>query len=73
MEHYEKDYRLALIDLFPAIGLKYSNFTSKRIDLQNPISRRSFFVNYARKKGFDPLIPDNWYCQVKRSVTAEKV
>ena len=32
MECYERDYRLALIDLFPAIGLKYAHLpTFKRI------------------------------------------
>ena len=30
-------------------------------------------MNYARKKCFDPLIPDKWYHQVKRSVVAEEV
>ena len=28
-------------------------------------------MNYARKKGFDPLIADNWYDQ--ESITAEQV
>ena len=43
------------------------------IEYQDRSARRAFFVNYARKKGFDPLIPDNWYHQVKRSVVAEEV
>jgi hypothetical protein len=23
--------------------------------------RRKFFLSFAKEKGFDPLIPDNWY------------
>lgn len=25
------------------------------------INRRKYFEQYARSKGFDPLVPDNWY------------
>lgn len=24
-------------------------------------TRRKFFIDYAKEKGFDPLIPENWY------------
>lgn len=30
--------------------------------------RRNFFVEYAAKHEFDPLIPDNWY-----SITKEQI
>jgi hypothetical protein len=25
------------------------------------LNRREFFENFSREKGFDPLIPENWY------------
>ena len=28
MVYYKKDYRLALIDLFPSIGLEHANFST---------------------------------------------
>jgi hypothetical protein len=28
-----------------------------------PDARRKFFESYAKQKGFDPLIPENWYKQ----------
>lgn len=32
-----------------------------------------FFDNYAKKHGFDPLEPDNWYNVTRESVEKEKV
>ena len=43
------------------------------LDFQNLSARRDFFVNYAKRKGFDPLVPDNWYRQVRKDVAAEQV
>ena len=42
-------------------------------DFQHFSARRAFFVNYARKKGFDPLVPDNWYHQVRKDFAAQQV
>lgn len=36
-------------------------------------SRRLFFENYAKKEGFDPLIPDNWYIQPRTKIADSKV
>lgn len=36
-------------------------------------SRRAFLVNYAIKKGFDPLLADNWYSQKNENILSEKV
>ena len=30
-------------------------------------------MNYARKKGFDPLVPGNWYQQERKDIVAEQV
>jgi hypothetical protein len=35
--------------------------------------RRKFFENYAKRKGFDPLIPENWYVQSRKKITSTEV
>ena len=35
--------------------------------------RREFFENYAKREGFDPLVPDNWYSFSRRRVLASEV
>ena len=39
----------------------------------SPVMRRKFFETYARKKGFDPLIPENWYRQSRTEIRSAKV
>jgi hypothetical protein len=36
-------------------------------------NRRNYFNDYARKIGFDPLIPTNWYSVSAHSILSEKV
>ena len=38
-----------------------------------PKNRRIFFENYAKQNGFDPLIPDNWYTQPRRTILSTMV
>jgi hypothetical protein len=38
-----------------------------------PEDRRNFFENYAKSKGFDPLVPDNWYNVTREQVMSFKV
>jgi hypothetical protein len=40
---------------------------------QDATHRREFFDKLASKKGFDPLIPDNWYSLSKETIINEKV
>ena len=40
------------------------------LDIDN---RRKFFLKFAEEKGFDPLVPENWYTITKRQVSAKKV
>jgi hypothetical protein len=82
--YHQYDLALALVELFPEIGLKKSMFPNKTspncmlscshilsfnstliIDTawHAPGARRKFFESYAKRKGFDPLIPENWYNQ----------
>ena len=43
------------------------------LDFHDSNARRTFFVKYAKKKGFDPLVPDNWYHQMRKDMAAEQV
>eukprot|EP00026_Physarum_polycephalum_P001831 Phypoly_transcript_01834.p1 GENE.Phypoly_transcript_01834~~Phypoly_transcript_01834.p1 ORF type:complete len:743 (-),score=122.50 Phypoly_transcript_01834:185-2413(-) len=54
MAHY-KGYYDAVLHLFPEIRLTR---TEKFWTVED---RKTFFDNFAAAKGFDPLIPDNWY------------
>jgi hypothetical protein len=39
----------------------------------NVAKRRSFFENYAKANGFDPLIAENWYMQSPERIESMKV
>ncbi len=43
------------------------------LDWSSAIDRRKFFEDYAKKRGFDPLTPENWYIESYRNVAAMKV
>lgn len=36
-------------------------------------NRRKFFVDYAIKNKFDPLVPENWYSHPRSKIKATKV
>lgn len=36
-------------------------------------SRRQFFMNYAKRNGFDPFQPGSWYSITTNQISAEKV
>jgi hypothetical protein len=57
-------YNIALITInYPLI----ENYLH---DLKN---RRTFFIEFASKMGFDPLVSNNWYCVSKKLIKLEKV
>eukprot|EP00026_Physarum_polycephalum_P001152 Phypoly_transcript_01153.p1 GENE.Phypoly_transcript_01153~~Phypoly_transcript_01153.p1 ORF type:complete len:800 (+),score=123.64 Phypoly_transcript_01153:87-2486(+) len=62
----------ALLTLYPDIGLEKRQFATTRNFWQDPNHRRQFFDKLAEKKGFDPLIPDNWYSLSKEAIMNEK-
>eukprot|EP00026_Physarum_polycephalum_P002670 Phypoly_transcript_02678.p1 GENE.Phypoly_transcript_02678~~Phypoly_transcript_02678.p1 ORF type:complete len:822 (+),score=110.18 Phypoly_transcript_02678:190-2655(+) len=57
LAHYGGSMARALIHLYPYIGLSKKNLGFWR-DSNN---KRIFFDEYARNKGFDPLLAENWY------------
>ena len=36
-------------------------------------NRRRFFEEYAKEKGFDHKIPNNWYSQSRKKIESKKV
>eukprot|EP00026_Physarum_polycephalum_P006810 Phypoly_transcript_06862.p1 GENE.Phypoly_transcript_06862~~Phypoly_transcript_06862.p1 ORF type:complete len:562 (+),score=109.53 Phypoly_transcript_06862:93-1688(+) len=52
----------ALFAIYPEIGLDAGKFKSIPANYwANPDNRKKFFVDYAKERGFDPEIPENWY------------
>eukprot|EP00026_Physarum_polycephalum_P001892 Phypoly_transcript_01895.p1 GENE.Phypoly_transcript_01895~~Phypoly_transcript_01895.p1 ORF type:complete len:897 (+),score=113.58 Phypoly_transcript_01895:334-3024(+) len=58
LEYYKGSLTKALLDLFPNIGLEPSLFgISKWKEKEN---RKQWFVEFASRSGFDPLVLSNW-------------
>jgi hypothetical protein len=51
-------------------SLEFTLLTAKWHEIRN---RRKFFESYAKRKGFDPLNPENWYSFAKKKLLAHKV
>jgi len=56
--HYE-NLSEALVDLFPF--LDKARFKKEGQYRLNPVYIREFFEKFAKRNGFDPLVPHNWY------------
>eukprot|EP00026_Physarum_polycephalum_P001342 Phypoly_transcript_01343.p1 GENE.Phypoly_transcript_01343~~Phypoly_transcript_01343.p1 ORF type:complete len:974 (+),score=101.70 Phypoly_transcript_01343:154-3075(+) len=66
--HYNNNLGKALIQLFPNIGLEKDRFQVSPSSYWTEVThRRAYLDDIAQKKGFDPLVPENWY---KRSELA---
>lgn len=67
----------ALVELFPEINLEKSKFfassSSSTSMWRDPQKRRKFFENFAKENSFDPIVPENWYKQSKKSIMAREV
>eukprot|EP00026_Physarum_polycephalum_P001538 Phypoly_transcript_01540.p1 GENE.Phypoly_transcript_01540~~Phypoly_transcript_01540.p1 ORF type:complete len:1069 (+),score=95.14 Phypoly_transcript_01540:45-3251(+) len=64
---YHKDsIAQALYDLFPHIGINPNKFQQQLWHIVE--YRRDFFVQYAYKSGFDPLVASNWHAQSKQAL-----
>eukprot|EP00026_Physarum_polycephalum_P000178 Phypoly_transcript_00178.p1 GENE.Phypoly_transcript_00178~~Phypoly_transcript_00178.p1 ORF type:complete len:1068 (-),score=137.60 Phypoly_transcript_00178:3031-5769(-) len=59
----------ALVDAFPDIGMDIDKLWTS--SWHEPKNRRQFFEDYAKKNGFDPLHPENWYLQSQDDILAE--
>eukprot|EP00026_Physarum_polycephalum_P002219 Phypoly_transcript_02224.p1 GENE.Phypoly_transcript_02224~~Phypoly_transcript_02224.p1 ORF type:complete len:937 (+),score=116.21 Phypoly_transcript_02224:57-2867(+) len=59
---YQRKYVSALMDLFPELDLNPSKFANIPVGhWEEMANRRKLFIEIARERGFDPLVPSNWY------------
>eukprot|EP00026_Physarum_polycephalum_P004745 Phypoly_transcript_04768.p1 GENE.Phypoly_transcript_04768~~Phypoly_transcript_04768.p1 ORF type:complete len:663 (+),score=63.83 Phypoly_transcript_04768:34-2022(+) len=72
MRHYKDNLLKGLLDIFPNIGLDRTKFNYIQKFWHTAENRRSFFVNYAATKNFDPKQPKNWYTQQYSSIVSFK-
>eukprot|EP00026_Physarum_polycephalum_P001103 Phypoly_transcript_01104.p1 GENE.Phypoly_transcript_01104~~Phypoly_transcript_01104.p1 ORF type:complete len:992 (-),score=189.41 Phypoly_transcript_01104:668-3643(-) len=64
--------RAALIVLYPELSFDISKFSKMPQNYWQPSAKRNFFDTLAKKRGFDPLIPENWYTINKKAIQGEK-
>eukprot|EP00026_Physarum_polycephalum_P000781 Phypoly_transcript_00782.p1 GENE.Phypoly_transcript_00782~~Phypoly_transcript_00782.p1 ORF type:complete len:944 (+),score=105.33 Phypoly_transcript_00782:1215-4046(+) len=63
----------ALLDVYPDIGLDAHKFkTAPRNQWANIQTHKKFFSDLASDKGFDPLLPQNWYSLTGDEIAARK-
>eukprot|EP00026_Physarum_polycephalum_P001944 Phypoly_transcript_01947.p1 GENE.Phypoly_transcript_01947~~Phypoly_transcript_01947.p1 ORF type:complete len:919 (+),score=98.36 Phypoly_transcript_01947:138-2894(+) len=62
----------ALMHVYPNIGLVKSKFFIGDTQWAEESERRQFFVDLAARRGFDPLVAENWYAITAEQVRREK-
>eukprot|EP00026_Physarum_polycephalum_P011168 Phypoly_transcript_11369.p1 GENE.Phypoly_transcript_11369~~Phypoly_transcript_11369.p1 ORF type:complete len:392 (+),score=44.19 Phypoly_transcript_11369:39-1178(+) len=65
-----KGYENAVQSLFPEIQFEASSFEKNM--WQDVRNRRQFFENYSRRRGFDALLPENWYQEARSNILKAK-
>lgn len=60
-KYYEGNLRLALLKLFPDIGMEERKFANLGNYWDDTDNQRKLFEDYAAFHEFDPLIAENWY------------
>jgi len=70
LSYYGGSMTTAVLHLFKDIGLDASKFPNKLPSKYwtDPSHQRQLFYDFAKEKGFDPLVPDHWY-----SVTSNEI
>lgn len=69
LSHHNNNHRVALTELYPDIKLDKEKF----LRWAHPDIRRAFFNNFAKVKGFDPLVAENWYLITRSELLKHKV
>jgi len=72
LSYYKNNPAKALIHLYPEVTFEKLRFQSQPYQLDKPDKRKRLFTNFALKKGFDPLIPNNWYSVSRDEILAMK-
>jgi len=73
LRYYNNSHIPALLDLYPDLGLDKLKFrqVSKNYWM-NVDNRLKFFMRFANEKGFEPLVPENWYSMSVRKIRSIK-
>eukprot|EP00026_Physarum_polycephalum_P002991 Phypoly_transcript_03000.p1 GENE.Phypoly_transcript_03000~~Phypoly_transcript_03000.p1 ORF type:complete len:301 (-),score=32.11 Phypoly_transcript_03000:189-1091(-) len=61
ISYHQNSVPIALMDLFPDIGLDAKKFRSYEDRWKRVKNRRKFFETYAQEHGFSPLCPEDWH------------
>eukprot|EP00026_Physarum_polycephalum_P003961 Phypoly_transcript_03978.p1 GENE.Phypoly_transcript_03978~~Phypoly_transcript_03978.p1 ORF type:complete len:727 (+),score=78.73 Phypoly_transcript_03978:92-2272(+) len=67
VRYHESNFRKALLDLFPDIGLEKNKFV-----LFSWPHRKGHLIRYAEERHFDPLVAENWYSQTRENMLTLK-
>eukprot|EP00026_Physarum_polycephalum_P001704 Phypoly_transcript_01706.p1 GENE.Phypoly_transcript_01706~~Phypoly_transcript_01706.p1 ORF type:complete len:1010 (+),score=136.82 Phypoly_transcript_01706:80-3109(+) len=74
---YSDSLAEALLHVFPNIGLQRKKFVREKLDWNSESKRKQFFIDFASRQNFDPLVAENWYPitiqAIDSSVSAKKV
>eukprot|EP00026_Physarum_polycephalum_P002139 Phypoly_transcript_02143.p1 GENE.Phypoly_transcript_02143~~Phypoly_transcript_02143.p1 ORF type:complete len:817 (+),score=78.77 Phypoly_transcript_02143:221-2671(+) len=61
LTYYNGNVKSALLHLFPDVAFDHFKFATSRNFWEDSKNKREFFDKFARDRGFDPLLPANWY------------
>eukprot|EP00026_Physarum_polycephalum_P001151 Phypoly_transcript_01152.p1 GENE.Phypoly_transcript_01152~~Phypoly_transcript_01152.p1 ORF type:complete len:1060 (-),score=94.29 Phypoly_transcript_01152:294-3473(-) len=71
ISYHNNSVAMALLELFPNIGLVKEKLWTLSSWSEHK-RRRKFFEDFARKNGFEPLIPKHWYEQSRKQIMSTK-
>jgi DNA ligase-1 len=71
MRHHKSSFIRALVSLYPEIEFDKTKFSSPIVMYYaEPAHRKEFFLEVAKERGFDPLVPENWYPLTRLNLVA---
>eukprot|EP00026_Physarum_polycephalum_P001919 Phypoly_transcript_01922.p1 GENE.Phypoly_transcript_01922~~Phypoly_transcript_01922.p1 ORF type:complete len:959 (+),score=104.66 Phypoly_transcript_01922:166-3042(+) len=68
LHYYGDSFVKAVSTLYPNVSFESSKFAPLKEKWKNDALRRAYFVAYAEARGFDPLVPENWYSINSKSI-----
>lgn len=73
LSHFNWSLIKSLVSLFPEVKFDPTKFdVSPRKYWKSVANRKRFFINFAKEKGFEALVPENWYPVKKKVLGARK-
>eukprot|EP00026_Physarum_polycephalum_P001092 Phypoly_transcript_01093.p1 GENE.Phypoly_transcript_01093~~Phypoly_transcript_01093.p1 ORF type:complete len:1197 (+),score=192.21 Phypoly_transcript_01093:78-3668(+) len=73
LAYHNRKWEQAIVDLFPEMAIDLSLFNSGVTDYwADAENRKSLFLDFAARSGFDPLAASNWYAVSEEKILAFK-